>query len=117
MSHDNNIPPMGSPDGQRLTEDKLLAYLDGKLTPQQQYEVEQLLAEEGMESDAADGLAALSAPHRKESISRLNSRLHTRLRSKKPRRRTAKTEWNTIVALLLILILVIAGYFVIRYAL
>lgn len=117
MSEEQYISPFGGADKKTLAEDKLLAYLEGKLTPAEQHEVEQILADEGMESDAIDGLVALNAPERKAAVSRLNNTLRHQLGRKKKRRHKAKTDMNAIVALLLILAVVIAAYLVIKYSL
>lgn len=118
MSEEQHIPHLGGAEKKRaLSEDKLMAYLEGRLAPAEQHEVEQWLAEEGMESDAIDGLAALNTTERKDSVNRLNHALRKQLRHKKSRRRKAKTELNTIVAIFLILLLVVAGYLYIKFAL
>ena len=45
----------------KLPEEMLMAYLEGRLNPEQQREVEAWLAAEGMESDGVDGLKELPA--------------------------------------------------------
>lgn len=118
MSEEQYIPPPGGPEKKRsLSEDKLMAYLEGRLAPDAQHEVEQWLADEGMESDAIDGLATLNTTERKDSVSRLNHELRRQLHHKKRSRRKAKNELNTIVAIFLILLMVVAGYLYIRFAL
>lgn len=118
MSEEQHILPIGGPNKKKgLSEEKLMAYLEGKLAAEEQREVELWLADEGMESDAADGLAALNTAERKDSVNRLNQNLRQQLRRKKDRRRKTKTELNTIIAIILILLLVIVGYLCIRFAL
>jgi ferric-dicitrate binding protein FerR (iron transport regulator) len=117
MNEEQYISPMGSPGKKALSEDKLMAYLEGRLMPEEQHEVEQWLADEGMESDAVDGLAALNTTERRDSVNKLNHSLRRKLHHKKNRKNKAKTELNTIVAIFLILLLVVAGYLYIRFAL
>ncbi|GAA4467049.1 hypothetical protein GCM10023093_22180 [Nemorincola caseinilytica] len=118
MSAPNNIPPTGRNNGERpgLSEERLLAYLEGRLSPQEQHEVELWLADEGMESDAVDGLRQMQTAERSHSINRLNHGLRKKLGRKKTKRRAARTDINTIVALLLVLLMAAITYLVIRYA-
>jgi anti-sigma factor RsiW len=118
MSSNNNISPMGAGKGadSRLSEDKLMAYLAGKLAPAEQHEVEQWLAEEGMESDAMEGLQLMQPAERLHSLSRLNHQLRKKV-GKSPRRsdRKASAGPNVIVAVLLVLFLIAVAFLVIRY--
>jgi anti-sigma factor RsiW len=114
MTNNDYISPLQPGKGNKgtLPEDKLLAYLDGKLPPQEQYEVEQWLAEEGMENDAQEGLATLASAERSNSIGNINNKLHKKLA--KPKRRTLRTDTNIVAVIVIILLLVVAAYCVIR---
>lgn len=114
MTNNDYISPLQPGKGNKgsLPEDKLLAYLEGKLPPQEQHEVELWLAEEGMENDAHEGLAALAATERSQSIGRINSKLHKKLA--KPKRRTLRTDTNIVAVIIIILLLAVAAYCVIR---
>ncbi len=115
MSEPRNIPPMGTGKSkQPLTEDKLLRYLDGKLSAAEQHEVEEWLADEGMESDALEGLHTVAPDETKQSVARLNHQLRKTLHTKKPRRRPPPTNYYTLIAVVVILVLVIVAYFVVR---
>ncbi|MES2703443.1 MAG: hypothetical protein V4649_12440 [Bacteroidota bacterium] len=114
MSAQDDISPFDNNGKRPLPEDKLMAYLDGRLSPAEQHEIEQWLAEDGMESDAIEGLATIHAGEAKSSISRINHKLRKELVSKKRKRRSLKTDQFTWVAIGIILLLVIAGYLVIR---
>lgn len=114
MSDQQHILPLGPGDG-KLSQEKLLAYLEGKLPPEQQHEVEQWLSEEGMENDALEGLQAMPAMERSQSISKLNHRLRKTLSHKTRKRRKLKTDYNLLAAVLIILLLVTVAYLVIRY--
>lgn len=111
MSDGKNILPGGR---DRLTEEKLLAYLEGRLNQAEQREVEEWLSDEGMESDAMEGLQSLQPHETRQSVSRINHRLRTSLFSRKRRRKPLKTEQLTWVAVVIILILVVVAYIVVR---
>jgi anti-sigma factor RsiW len=117
MKKDNNISPIdpGKGDAARLKEEKLLAYLDGKLPPEEQHEVEAWLADEGMESDAVDGLQELAKAERTQSINTLNNKLRKTIGRKTRKARKLKTDVNQMAAVLIILLLIIVAYCVIRY--
>ncbi|MBS1779760.1 MAG: hypothetical protein JST70_10585 [Bacteroidetes bacterium] len=99
----------------KLPEDKLLAYLEGRLSPDEQHEVEQWLAREGMESDAVEGLKALRADESKETVSRINYRLRQALGTKTKRRTSTiiENKW-ALLAVVIVLLLCIVGYIVIN---
>jgi anti-sigma factor RsiW len=101
------------PEG--LPEEKLMAYLEGRLSPEEQHEVEAWLAEEGMESDALEGLHGLPVQESAASVSRLNHELRKTLLNKKSRRRKSMIEnrWSWI-AIIIILLLVILAYMIVR---
>lgn len=101
----------------RLPEDKLMAYLEGKLSPEEQHKVERWLAEEGMESDALEGLKDIEPEETKRIAHQLNHNLRTQMAGKKRRTRPiADNQWSWL-AILIILILAVACYMVIRLAL
>ncbi|RYE25217.1 MAG: hypothetical protein EOP51_04810 [Sphingobacteriales bacterium] len=99
----------------KLPEDKLMAYLEGKLTPEEQHAVEAWLAEEGMEADAVDGLKEIPVAETSQLVSKLNYQLRSEL-GKKPRRRSqaiAENKWAWL-AVVIILLLCIAGYVILH---
>lgn len=102
-------------DKGHLPEDKLMAYLEGRLSPAEQREVEALLAEEGMESDALEGLQQLPADKTRRMAERINYRLHHDLKKNRHRGRKGFTDnkWGW-VAVLLILALAVLAYIIIR---
>jgi anti-sigma factor RsiW len=115
MSEQNNIPSFG-PEGSgkaRLAEDKLLAYLEGTLPPHEQREVELWLAEEGMESDAMEGLKMMPVAETRQSVNRINHNLNKKLKVKKHKRRPTNTNEVTYIAIGIILFLAVLVYFVI----
>lgn len=104
-------------DGEgKLPEDKFMAYLEGRLTPEEQHEVEAWLAAEGMEADALEGLKALPATETKQLVSNINQHLHTRLKKDKRRHKPiAHNQWAWI-AVIIVLLLCVLGYVVFRTA-
>jgi ferric-dicitrate binding protein FerR (iron transport regulator) len=109
LSHDH-----GNERTDKLREETLMLYLEGKLTPKQQHEVEQWLADEGMEADALEGLQTLNAGETRASINKLNQHLHKTLGKRKHKRRVLKTDHNTLIAIALVIALAIIAYIVIR---
>jgi anti-sigma factor RsiW len=114
MSTPSNIWPQDPGKG-RLPEEQLMAYLEGRLSPGEQQEVEAWLAEEGMESDALEGLQELSASETRKTVSRLNQQLQHQLAGQKRSRgryfRDDKWGW---LAVIIVLLLVVLAYVVIR---
>jgi anti-sigma factor RsiW len=100
----------------KLPEEKLMAYLEGRLSPEEQHEVELWLADEGMESDAVDGLKDMEASEAKETTDRLNHQLRKQLMPKKRKRRQMKDNPWAVQAVVIILLLVILAYIIIRLA-
>jgi len=98
-----------------LPEDKLIAYLEGKLSAEEQREIEALLADEGMDSDALEGLKEISTDETKQLASDINYKLQLDLK-KKRRKKRKPFEDNGIgwMAVLLILVLCVLGYMVIK---
>ena len=98
-----------------LPEDKLMAYLEGKLSAEEQREVENFLSHEGFESDAVEGLQYLKPAEAKEAVAQLNHSLRKELQSRKhKRRRQIKDNPWALIAIALTILLVILAYFVIR---
>ena len=99
----------------KLPEDKLMAYLEGRLSPEEQREIEKLLTEEGMEADALEGLQNIPAIDAKESVNRINHQLRKDLLGKHPKRRRqiVSNPW-AIVAIGVIIFLIVIAYIIIR---
>ncbi len=112
MSGQDNIWNHGQ---HKLTEDMLQAYFEGKLSAEQQHEVEMWLSEAGMESDALEGLQTMPSQETKDITGKLNKELQQQLR-KKPRRRTKaiKDNYWAWVAIAIVLLLCILAYTIIH---
>lgn len=99
----------------RLPADKLMAYLEGRLSAEEQHEVELFLSQEGFESDAIEGLKYLPPADAKATVDQLNHNLRKELLNRRPRRRRhIKDNPWALLAIALTLLLVILAYFVIR---
>ncbi len=102
-------------DDDNISEQELLKYLEGKLSPEERHELEKRIVSSEMMSDAEEGLSQVK---NKEDVPvavadinrRLASQLHKR-RHKKLREIPAQTL--TIMATFIILLLIILAYFVI----
>jgi ABC-type Na+ efflux pump permease subunit len=101
-----------------IDQETLLLYLQGKLSPAQQHEVEKGMMDDDFENDALEGLSDFKD---QQKLSLLVDQLKADLKKKteKKNKLRKKLELNLdpsiIVALVLILLLVIISYFVIHY--
>lgn len=111
--------PTSTPNGHRreLSDELLMAYTEGALSPEQQRVVEELMSEEGPEADALEGLQLLHPAESKKMVSDLNRKLHHELLSTKNKRtKSAAQDFWGWIAVVIILILVFVAYFVIWLA-
>jgi hypothetical protein len=98
-----------------LSQDKLMAYLEGRLSPAEQREVENFLSQEGFEGDAIEGLKYLSPADTKDAVAHIDHNLRKELSSRKrSRRRNIKDNPWALLAIALTLLFIILAYFVIR---
>ncbi|MEZ5016783.1 MAG: hypothetical protein R2800_07010 [Flavipsychrobacter sp.] len=98
-----------------LSEEKLEAYLAGKLSEEEVREVELYLSDEGMESDAVDGLADMSSQEVQELTQKINHKLQYELRKEKYRHKKhyKDNKWG-LIAVLIIIVLCILGYYILQ---
>lgn len=95
-----------------LTEEQLLAYLEGRLPELEQRALEELLCSEGIESDALEGLKALGGTEAKKARNALNTALWKRVgRSRHKRRGIGSQQWS-LIAIAIVLLLAIACFLV-----
>lgn len=103
-----------------VDQETLLKYLQGKLSSEEQHELEMNLLDDPFEADAAEGLAAMD---NKQNIPAVVSQLNLDLKKKTTKRnkgafrREAKLESWLLVTIVLILLLAVIGYLVIHYML
>lgn len=100
----------------KLSEEQLMAYLEGRAGTEQQREIERLLSEEGMESDAVEGLKELQPESTAHSVQKLNRQLHRLTYKRKRRTRPFSENKWTWIAMLIVLLLCILGYAVLHQA-
>lgn len=104
-------------DGAKLSEEKLMAYLEGKLSASECREVEELLSAEGMESEALDGLKNTPVDNVKTSVSNINRKLHITLaKEKRKSPRIVNNNYWALIAVIIILLVSIAGYIILMVA-
>jgi anti-sigma factor RsiW len=101
----------------QLPEDKLMAYLEGRLSPEEQHEVEEWLADEGMESDAMEGLKELAPAESRQAADKLKLHLKAQLKGRRPRRKPLSGNSWGLVAVIVILLLCIACYIIFKLSL
>lgn len=113
MSDQNPIFP--SQPGPGVSEEQMLAYLEGRLSPEAARVVEEALASEGLESDAVEGLQQIETADVKRMSAHLNHDLQRKIRSgKRVRRRGTDTKWAWVAALVTLMIVLLA-YAVIHF--
>lgn len=98
-----------------LTDELLMSYIEGKLSPKLHHEVEALLSEESAEADAIEGLQLLHPADVKNSASKLQYSLHKTLLKTKYQRAKQSDFWSWI-ALFIILLLIAVAYTVVYIA-
>jgi anti-sigma factor RsiW len=101
----------------KLTDEQLLAYLEGRMSEDERLRVEGLLSSESMESDALEGLQELDADEVKRIKRQLDTDLSKTLGKKRRNRRgLASQQWNTIaiIALLLLIIICFAVFWMMK---
>lgn len=113
MSQPTPQHPFGAGGNRRLTEAELLAYLEGRLSEREARRMEELLSEEGMDSDAAEGLMDLPIAETEAMVQQLNQKMQRQLKGRRPRRRPGTQLWSW-VAILIVLLLIAVGYYVVH---
>lgn len=93
--------------GNQLTDEQLLAYLEGRLPEAERHAVEALLAEQGMESDALEGLKEIGVEEAQSMRRSLNVQLQQTLKTKRNRRRRLASQQSNIVAAVILLLLIL----------
>lgn len=115
MSNNDHIFSLGEDNRPELSQELLQAYLEGRLSHEEQHRVEEWLAEEGMESDALEGLKEMDAGEVKQSASRLKQQLLREVSRRKTTRQSdvMANRW-ALAAIFLILLLCVIGYVAIK---
>lgn len=86
-----------------------MAYLEGRLPEADRRAVEAMLSEEGMESDALEGLQTLGADEARGIKTQLNAALQQSLKKgRRPRRGMADSRWTLYAVIILMLLAAVA---------
>lgn len=112
MSRRRNIQAQKTQAEYGLSEEMLMAYLEQKLRPDERRHVEEMLSREGMEGDALEGLLSLDSGEIHQMRGELNASLHGMLKKRRRRRGITGQRW-ALLAVILILLMAILGYWVI----
>jgi hypothetical protein len=100
-----------------MTDQKLMDYLNGKLSGQEKYEVEKWMADNDIVGDAMEGLQNIKEKKDIQGyVDQLNKQLHLQLEKKntrKTKRKIREYPW-TYLAIILILTLCFVVYIVLR---
>ena len=104
----------GNGKEETLSAEALMAYLEGTLSPEEQHKVERALAEEGLESDAIDGLKTLDSKTTRATVKKLNNDLKKNLAQTGLRRRKTGNSQTTLIAVVLVLFLAVVAYLVLH---
>ncbi len=94
-----------------LSEEQMMAYVEGRLSPAEMRMVEEALSEGGAESDALEGIRQLGAVEARAMTGQLNISLQQMLHQKgrRKRRGMAQQRW-TLFAIGIILLLAVLCY-------
>lgn len=99
-----------------MNDEQLKKYVEGKSTPEEQWEIEKQIADSDFVNDAVEGLQSLSKKRAlDEYVTDLNKQLHAQLqaqKNKKEKRRIKDLPW-IILTVIVILLLCIIAYVVI----
>jgi hypothetical protein len=114
---DNELFNILSRSNKNIDASKLIDYLNGKLSGTEKYEMERLIAENELLSDAIEGLEKVKDKKKLQLyVDQLNQDLHRHLQKTKMRREKKRIQEYPWIYLTIILILVICivAYLVIR---
>jgi membrane-bound ClpP family serine protease len=100
-----------------IDQETLLQYLQGKLSAQEQHEVEKKMMDNDFNADALEGLQEFKD---KKNITTLVDQLNTDLKRRTEKKKRFKEKWrlnldsNLIIAVVIILLLIVLSYFIIH---
>jgi anti-sigma factor RsiW len=98
-----------------LSDEQLLAYIEGRLPEEERHAVEEWLSREGMESDAIEGLQSLKGEEARGMKKRLDISLQQVLGKKRKKRRGIGEQRWTWIAIAIVLMLAIVCYGIIHF--
>lgn len=113
----NDLLNILSNSNKDIDNQKLMDYISGKLSQQEQHELEKEMADNELMNDAVEGLKSIKDHQAIDSyVEQLNKNLHTQLQHKKARRekRRLKDEPYIYLAVALVLVLIFVAYMIIH---
>ncbi len=113
----NDLLNILSNSNKDIDNQKLMDYISGKLSQQEQHEIEKEMAANELVNDAVEGLKSMKDQQAINSyVEQLNKNLHTQLQQKKTRRqkRKIKDEPYIYLAIVLVLALIVIAYMVLH---
>jgi hypothetical protein len=112
---DGNLKDILSHLSTEVDQETLLLYLQGKLPPEKQHEVEQHILNNEFASDALEGLRGFKDPAQLDHlVAQLNQELRKKTARKKKSNREAGAEPWLVIALIIILVLIVVSYLIIH---
>jgi len=105
-------------EGAVIDENQLLAYLEGRLSSEEQYVLEEVLESDPFLNDAVEGLAEVKdKEHLKQIAAQINQQLRRQIKNRKQHRRskTKLTEHWGWLYVLIVLGLVLVAWWVIKF--
>ena len=82
--------------------------------PEEQHKVERALTEEGLESDAIEGLKTLDSKTTRATVKKLNNDLQKKIAQTGLRHRKTGNSQTTLIAVVLVLFLAVVAYLVLH---
>jgi hypothetical protein len=113
----NDLLNILSNSNKDIDNQKLMDYISGKLSQQEQHELEKEMADNELMNDAVEGLKSIKDQQSIQSyVEQLNKNLHTQLQHKKAKRhkRKLKDEPYIYLAIVLVLALIVIAYMIIH---
>ena len=99
-----------------VSEQQLLDYLNGRLSAEEQHEIEMRLAEHELLSDAEEGLAMIKDKEQIDAITaQLNTALTEQLKKRRKRKRRELPNQSLLIATTFIILVLIVIAFMVIY--
>lgn len=111
-----NLNDIFENEGEQLSEDELLKYLNAEISESEKQAIEQKMVSSSFDSDAAEGLQQIKNINLiQQNVAQLNKKLRNQLRIRKTRNKLSdKTMQWIILAIILVLFTCITTYGILR---
>ena len=100
-----------------IDQQKLLEYLQGQLSPDQQHDLEEQILKDDFAADALEGLDAIKDKQKIQAlVEQLNKDLEKKTAKKRAFRRKLqlRLDSTTVIAIVTILLLIVLSYFILH---